>query len=128
MRTPIFIRPLAEDEQRQIQAGLRANDACVLRRGPILTLSARGQRAPTIARQLGCDDQIVRNVIHGFNDFLTGPDPQYLLKNRPGKREIAAPRHWPAMASCGKRGPQMSLSGTRCGCTLSAEDRAARSR
>jgi transposase len=67
MRTPIFIRPLTEDEQHQIQAGLRAKDAFVLRRCQILTLSARGERAPTIARQLGCDDQTVRNVIHGFN-------------------------------------------------------------
>jgi transposase len=67
MKTPIFIRPLSEDEQRQIQAGLRSSDAFVLRRCQILTLSARGERAPAIARQLGCDDQTVRNVIHGFN-------------------------------------------------------------
>ncbi len=67
MRKPIFIRPLTQDEQRQIQAGLRSSDAFVLRRCQILTLSARGERAPTIARQLGCDDQTVRNVIHGFN-------------------------------------------------------------
>jgi transposase len=67
MRTPIFIRPLTEDEQRQIQAGLRSSEAFVLRRCQILTLSARGERAPAIARQLGCDDQTVRNVIHGFN-------------------------------------------------------------
>jgi transposase len=39
----------------------------VLRRGPILLASARGERAPVIARQLGCDDQTVRNVIKGFN-------------------------------------------------------------
>jgi transposase len=67
MRTPIFIRPLSEDEQRQIQAGLRSSDAFVLRRCQILLASARGERAPAIARQLGCDDQTVRNVIHGFN-------------------------------------------------------------
>jgi transposase len=67
MKTPIFIRPLTEDEQRQIKAGLRSSDAFVLRRCQILTLSARGERAPAIACQLGCDDQTVRNVIHGFN-------------------------------------------------------------
>jgi transposase len=67
MRIPIFIRPLTEDEQRQIQAGLRSSDAFVLRRCQILTASARGERAPKIAEQLGCDDQTVRNVIHGFN-------------------------------------------------------------
>jgi transposase len=67
MRTPIFIRPVTEDEQRQIQAGLRSSDAFVLRRCQILLASARGERAPQIARHLGCDDQVVRNVIHGFN-------------------------------------------------------------
>ncbi len=67
MKTPIFIRPPTEDEQRQIQAGLRSSDAFVLRRCQILKASARGERAPAIARQLGCDDQTVRNVIHQFN-------------------------------------------------------------
>jgi transposase len=67
MRTPIFIRLVTEDEQRQIQAGLRSSDAFVLRRCQILLASARGERAPLIARQLGCDDQTVRNVIHSFN-------------------------------------------------------------
>ena len=67
MRRPIFIRPLTQDEQRQIQARLRSSDAFVLRRCQILLASARGERAPAIGRQLGCDDQTVRNVIHGFN-------------------------------------------------------------
>lgn len=67
MRTPIFIRPLTEDEQRQVQAGLRSPDAFVLRRCQILLASARGERAAFIARELGCDDQTVRNVIHDFN-------------------------------------------------------------
>ena len=67
MRTPIFIRPLTPNERQQIQAGLRSSDAFVLRRCQILLASARGERAITIARQLGCDDQTVRNVIHGFN-------------------------------------------------------------
>jgi transposase len=67
MRTPIFIRPLSENEQQQIQAGLRSSDAFVLRRCQILLASARGERAITIAKHLSCDDQTVRNVIHGFN-------------------------------------------------------------
>ena len=67
MRRPIFIRPFSQDEQRQIQAGLRSSDAFVMRRCQILRASARGERAPAIAHQLGCDDQTVRNVIHEFN-------------------------------------------------------------
>src|SRR5579872_2785135 len=67
MRPPIFIRPFTEDEQQQIQAGLRSSDAFVMRRCQILRASARGERAPAIARLLGCADQTVRNVIHEFN-------------------------------------------------------------
>ncbi len=67
MKPPIFVRQLTDDEQRQIQAGLRSPDAFVLRRCQILLASTRGERAPAIARHLGCDDQTVRNVINGFN-------------------------------------------------------------
>jgi transposase len=67
MRKPIFTRPLTEDEQQQIRKGLHSSDAFILRRCQIVLASARGERAPAIARQLGCDDQTVRNVIKGFN-------------------------------------------------------------
>ena len=67
MKAPIFIRPLTEDERRQIKAGLHSSDAFVLRRCQILRALERGERAPAIARELGCDDQTVRNVINGFN-------------------------------------------------------------
>ncbi len=65
--TPIFIRPFTEDEQRKVQAELRSSDTFILRRCQILLASARGERVPKIALQLGCDDQTVRNVIQGFN-------------------------------------------------------------
>jgi transposase len=67
MKAPIFIRPLDDVERRQIQAGLHSSDAFVLRRCQILLASARGERAPTIGRQLGCSGQTVLNVINGFN-------------------------------------------------------------
>jgi len=67
MRNPIFIRPLTQEERQQIQSGLRSKDAFVLRRCQILLASSRDERAPVIARELGCDDQTVRNVIKGFN-------------------------------------------------------------
>src|SRR5947208_2815828 len=67
MRAPIFIRPLTEHEQASIQAGLRSKDAFVLRRCQMLLASSRKERVPAIARALGCDEQTVRNVIHGFN-------------------------------------------------------------
>jgi transposase len=67
MQTPLFIRPLTEDERHHIQTGLRSKDGFVLRRCQILLASDRGERAPAIARQLGCHRQTVLNVIHGFN-------------------------------------------------------------
>src|SRR5258708_31812626 len=67
MRTPIFIRPFTDDEQSQIEAGLRSSEAFVMRRCQILGASARGEGVAEIARQLGCDGQTVRNVIHEFN-------------------------------------------------------------
>ena len=67
MKTPLFIRPLTENERGQIQAGLRSKDAFVLRRSQVLLASDRGERAPAIAKQLGCHRQTVLNIIHGFN-------------------------------------------------------------
>jgi transposase len=67
MKARIVLRPLTQDEHRQIQAGLRSSEAFVLRRCQILLASALGERASPIARHLGCDDQTVRHAIKGFN-------------------------------------------------------------
>lgn len=67
MQPPIFVRRPSDDEQQALEAGLRSADAFVLRRCQIILASARGERAPRIARALGCDDQTVRTVINGFN-------------------------------------------------------------
>ena len=67
MRTPVFVRPLTDDERMAVTAGLRSHDTFVLRRSQILLASARGERAPRIAEQLGCDDQTVLDALHAFN-------------------------------------------------------------
>ena len=67
MRAPIFVRPLTDAEREQLERGLRASEAFTLRRCQILLASARGERAAAIGRQLGCDDQTVREAIHAFN-------------------------------------------------------------
>ncbi len=79
MLQPIFVRPLTDAERQQVEAGLRSCEAFVLRRCQILLASARGERATTIARQLGCDDQTVREAIHAFNR-------NGLAARRPGSR------------------------------------------
>jgi transposase len=67
MKQPIFVRPLSEEEHKQLEAGLRSSDAFVLRRAQILLASSRGERVPSIARALSCDQQTVRNAIHTFH-------------------------------------------------------------
>ncbi len=67
MRPPIFVRPLSDEEQQALEAGLRSSDAFTLRRCQILRASVRGQKAQEIADTLGCDDQTVRNASAAFN-------------------------------------------------------------
>ena len=68
MKPPIFVRTLAKKEREALENGLRSKDAFVLRRCQILLASARGERAPRIAENLGCGSQTARNAIHDFND------------------------------------------------------------
>ena len=81
MKTPLFVRTLSPDEQAQIEAGLRSCDAFTFRRCQILLASRRGQRPSSIARNLGCATQTVRNAIHAFEqkglDWLKWASPEY---------------------------------------------------
>ena len=67
MQAPLFVRPPTESERQALAAGLRSADAFTLRRCQIVLASARGERAPAIARSLGCSDQTVRNAIRAFD-------------------------------------------------------------
>jgi hypothetical protein len=61
------VRPLTDAERQAVTAGLRSPDAVVLRRCQIMLASARGERAPRIAEQLGCDDQTVLDARQACN-------------------------------------------------------------
>jgi hypothetical protein len=67
MQAPLFVHSLADAERQALEAGLRSSDAFVLRRCQVLPASARGEHSPAIARQVGCSEQAVRNVLHAFN-------------------------------------------------------------
>jgi transposase len=67
MQAPLFVRPLTDEEQQVLAAGLRSADAFTLRRCQIVLASARGERAPDIARSVGCSDQTVRNAVRAFD-------------------------------------------------------------
>ena len=68
MKAPLFVRPLADAERRQLTKGLRSPDAFTLRRCQILLASARGETPRRIAAQVGCSDQAARDAIRAFHD------------------------------------------------------------
>jgi transposase len=68
MRPPIFVRSLSDTEKEQLGTALRSKDAFAMRRVQIILASERGERAPRIARSLGCGSQTARDAIHNFNE------------------------------------------------------------
>ena len=68
MKPPIFVRTFSKEEREALEAGVRSSDAFVLRRCQILLASARGERPPRVAENLGCGSQTVRNAIHEFDE------------------------------------------------------------
>ena len=67
MKPPLFIRPLTDDERRQLEADRRTTDACRVRRAQIVLASAQQLSPKPIAQLVGCSVQTVRNVLHAFN-------------------------------------------------------------
>jgi transposase len=68
MRPPIFVRSLSDTEKEQLKTALRSTDSFVMRRAQIVLASDRRERAPRIARSLGCGSQTVRDAIHDFDE------------------------------------------------------------
>ena len=67
MQTPLFIRPFTADERATLETGLRSSSAFTVRRCQMLLASAEGQATTTMAHDLRCTDQTVRNALHAFH-------------------------------------------------------------
>ena len=87
MKTPIFVRPLSEEERESLQKGLRSKDSFTMRRSQMLLVSSRGERAPKIALNLGCASQTVRDAINDFNQ--RGLDSLRAKSSRPKRTREA---------------------------------------
>ena len=88
-------------------AGLRSADAFTLRRCQIVLASARGERAPAIARGLGCSDQTVRNAIRAFEGGGAGgrsPRGRGRPRRRAGPSTASAPGSWRTRNALGRLG------------------------
>jgi transposase len=67
MKPPLFIRPLTDDERRQLEADRHTADACRVRRAHIVLASAQRLSPKPIAQVVGCSVQTVRTIIHAFH-------------------------------------------------------------
>jgi transposase len=90
MKPPLYVRSLTNAERDALKAGLRSSDAFTHRRSQILLASARGETPPTIARQLGCASQTVRNTIKAFNQRGTAALQEGSHRNRTTRLTIDA--------------------------------------
>jgi hypothetical protein len=67
MQTPLYVRPLLADERATLETGLRSASAFTVRRCQILLARAEGQVTTTMAQDLRCTEQTVRNALHAFH-------------------------------------------------------------
>lgn len=81
MKPVLFVRPLTDDEQIQLDHALRSADAFTLRRAQYLLASTRGLKPQEIAATYGGCQQTVRNVLRAFH--ATGLDCLTPKSNRP---------------------------------------------
>lgn len=72
---------MTDAERQALEAGLRSSDAFALRRCQVLLASARQEHTPAIARQVGCSEQAVRDVVHACNRH--GVDTLQARSSRP---------------------------------------------
>ncbi len=89
MKKPLFVRPLTEDERLEVEAGLRSSEAFTLRRSQVILASARGVRAPEIARSLSIDADTALHAIHAFNE--RGTDALVRRSSKPKTVHFALP-------------------------------------
>lgn len=67
MAASLFVRSLSEVEEYRLKRCLRGKDIFALRRAHLILGSAAGLSAPALSRQSGYTVQMVRHVLHTFN-------------------------------------------------------------
>lgn len=68
MKASLFVRPLTFEEEYRLKRCLRGKDLFALRRAHLILGSARGVSVPMLSQQTGYTVQMVRYVIHTFNE------------------------------------------------------------
>jgi transposase len=98
----LFVRPLTDDEQRQVEQLLRSADAATYRHARVVQLSSQGQTVAQITAALGLCDRQVRKVIHGFTQQGIATLPR---RKAPGRQRLCDPTARTALAELLRRPP-----------------------
>jgi transposase len=67
MKPLLFVRSLTSEERQHLEAGLRSQEAFVLKRCQMLLSNAEGKTVPQIAAAFGYAPESIRHVLHAFN-------------------------------------------------------------
>jgi transposase len=108
MKEPLFVRSLTAIEHTALRTGLRSPRAFTLRRSQTLLLSTEGKTPRQIARQVGCSDQTVRNVIRAFDSEALACLAQKSSRPKTAKPELDE-------AKCEKLRDLLHQSPRQCG-------------
>jgi transposase len=66
---PIYARTPTEEERRKLKAAMKSTEGITVRRSQMILMSADEElKAGEIGKRLGLSDQLVRNVLHTFNE------------------------------------------------------------
>lgn len=68
MQPSLFVRALTETEAYRLRRCVRGQDVFALRRAQLILGSARGVSVPLLSQQSGYSVQMVRHIIHAFNE------------------------------------------------------------
>src|ERR671920_1104183 len=81
----LYVRPLTDDEQGQVEQLLRSADAATYRHARVVLLSAQGQKVSQIVAAVGLSDRQIRKIIHGFTQQGVASLPR---RKAPGRKRL----------------------------------------
>ncbi len=96
MRLPLFVRTISDEEQRELEKGLRSSSAFMVRRSQIVHMSSQERlTARAISQRLKSSDQCVREAIRAFDrEGLDSLQPKTRARHDDQQALDAAGREW----------------------------------
>jgi transposase len=98
----IYVRPLTDQEGRQLRPLLRASDAATYRHTRVILLSSQGKKVSEIMAAVGLSDRQVRKIIHCFTEQGVSSLPR---RKAPGRQPLCDAAARTALVELLRRSP-----------------------